>query len=77
MKHFRVQHLNLRKSWHISFLLVAKSEILFISLISNTAKIMELSTVNPKQSPVVALASPRLDTPRHENLPAQLPTLER
>jgi len=37
MKHFycdfRVQHLNLHKNWHISFLLVAKSEILHISVI--------------------------------------------
>ena len=37
MKHFycdfRVQHLNLRKNWHISFLLAAKSEILYISVI--------------------------------------------
>jgi hypothetical protein len=35
MKHFycdfRVQHLNLRKIWHISFLLVPKSEILYIN----------------------------------------------
>jgi hypothetical protein len=33
MKHFycdfRVQHLNLHKNWHILFLLVAKSEILY------------------------------------------------
>jgi len=38
MKHFycnfRVQHLNLHKNWHISFLLVAKSEILYITVIS-------------------------------------------
>jgi len=37
MKHFycdlHVQHLNLHKNWHISFLLVAKSEILYISVI--------------------------------------------
>ena len=43
-------------------------------IISKTAKTVELSTVNPKQSPVVPLTSPRLDTPRHENLPAQVPT---
>jgi len=29
---FRVQRLNLRKDWHISLLLVAKSEILYISV---------------------------------------------
>ena len=37
MKHFycdfRVQHLNLHKNWHISFLLVGKSEIQCISVI--------------------------------------------
>ena len=37
MKHFycdlHVQHLNLHKNWHISFLPVAKSEILYISVI--------------------------------------------
>jgi hypothetical protein len=37
MKHFnydfRVQRLDLHKNWHISFLLVAKSEILYISVI--------------------------------------------
>jgi len=38
---------------------------------------MELSTVNPKQSPVVPLASPCLNTPRHVDLPAQVPTLAR
>jgi len=39
MKHlycdFRVQHLNLDKNWHISFLLVAKSEILYIVFFMN------------------------------------------
>jgi len=38
MKHFYcdlpVQHLNLHKNWHISFLLVAKSDILYISVIN-------------------------------------------
>jgi len=38
MKHFycdfRVQHLNLHKNWNISFLVVAKSEILYISIIA-------------------------------------------
>jgi len=44
MKHFycdfHIQHLNLHKNWHISFLLVAKSEILYISDI--TALILNL-----------------------------------
>jgi hypothetical protein len=30
---FHVQHLILHKNWHISFLLVAKSEILYIIVI--------------------------------------------
>jgi len=38
MKHFycdfRVQHPNLHKNWHISFLLATKSEILYISVFS-------------------------------------------
>jgi len=42
MKHFycdlHVQHLNLHKNWHISFLLVAKSEILYISVILQLVK---------------------------------------
>jgi hypothetical protein len=41
MKHFncgfRVQHLNLHEDWHISFLLVAKSEILYIIVIYLTS----------------------------------------
>jgi len=47
MKHFYcdlcVQHLNLHKNWHISFLLVTKSEILCISVIKE-AKRMEYDT---------------------------------
>ena len=39
MKHFycdfHIQQLNLHKNWHISFLLVAKSEILYISVIDD------------------------------------------
>ena len=42
MKHFycdfRVQHLNLHKNWHISFPLVVKSEILYISVIGGFCK---------------------------------------
>jgi len=32
---FRVQHLNWHKNWHILFLLVAKSEILYVGVIYN------------------------------------------
>jgi len=49
MKHFycafRFQCLNLHKNWHISFLLVAKSEILYISVIDVGFKVCVLAAL--------------------------------
>jgi hypothetical protein len=44
-------------------------------IINKTAKTMELSTVNPKQSPVILLASPCLGMPYHKDLQPRYPLL--
>jgi len=46
-------------------------------IISKTGKIIEISTFNRKQSPVVPLAWPRTSTSRRKNPPAQVPTVAR